>query len=428
MKNLLFLFYVILSASSLMAFAHPKSVEVLHWWTSGGEANAINVLKENVQKQGYIWKDAGSVLGGGGDQQRKVLHARIEAHSPPDAIMIQSNTMHNYAENNLLSSLDAIAQQEKWKQLLSPPLQNTVMYKNHWLAIPINIHRSHWIWANKKIFDKLNIKPPRTLSELMSVSKTIQKAGYIPIAHGGQPWQDVILFDSTVLSIGGTAFYKKALYDFNTEALGSKTMETVFEQLRQLQSFFDKDYFNREWHLATAMVIHEKAAMQIMGDWVKGEFIKAGKKPNQDFLCFEFPGTQNNFLFISDLFGFPIAPQKQLDGQTVLIKTMMDKKFQEDFNLVKGSIPARMDVSLERFDECAQKSSHDFKKALKQNTAIRHFDTVISDMNRKALYKIISDFIHNPQLSAKAATRELQRCLAASNNKNEIASSRINCG
>ncbi len=428
MKKIFYFIFIILNLYTI-AYASNKSVEVLHWWTSGGEANAINILKKKVQKQGYTWHDAGTVLGGGGDQQRRVLRARIDAHSPPDAIMIQGNTMQHYAENNLLSSLNVFAHQDNWAHLFPLPLQKTALYKNDWLAIPVNIHRSHWIWANKKIFDQLKLTPPRTLSELIAISKIIQQAGYTPIAHGGQPWQNVLLFDSTVLSVGGAAFYKKALYDFNAEALGSKTMETVFEQLRQLQSFFDKDYLNREWHLATAMVIHEKAAMQIMGDWVKGEFLKAGKKPNQDFLCFEYPGTQNHFLFISDLFGFPIAPKKQSEGQELLIKTIMNKTFQEEFNLAKGSIPARMDVSLERFDECSQKSGRDFKQALKHNTAIRHVDTVISDENRKVLYKIITDFLHTSQLSPKAATQELQRCLAKnlSHNKHEEMPTRKNC-
>lgn len=41
-------------------------VEVLHWWTSGGEAAALNVLKEDLAGQGIGWVDM-PVAGGGGD-------------------------------------------------------------------------------------------------------------------------------------------------------------------------------------------------------------------------------------------------------------------------------------------------------------------------------------------------------------------------
>ena len=35
-----------------------EEVEVIHWWTSGGEAAALQVLRENLEKQGVAWKDA----------------------------------------------------------------------------------------------------------------------------------------------------------------------------------------------------------------------------------------------------------------------------------------------------------------------------------------------------------------------------------
>lgn len=34
-----------------------ENVTVLHWWTSGGESKAVGVLKDDLQKQGYVWKD-----------------------------------------------------------------------------------------------------------------------------------------------------------------------------------------------------------------------------------------------------------------------------------------------------------------------------------------------------------------------------------
>ena len=42
--------------------------------------------------------------------------------------------------------------------------------------------------------------------------------------------------------------------------------------------------------------------MQIMGDWAKGEFLKAGQKPGTDFVCIRFPGTQGLVSFNSDQF------------------------------------------------------------------------------------------------------------------------------
>ena len=50
--------------SSGSVFAEEK-VEVLHWWTSGGEAAALNVLKKDLESQGVTWNDM-PVAGGSG--------------------------------------------------------------------------------------------------------------------------------------------------------------------------------------------------------------------------------------------------------------------------------------------------------------------------------------------------------------------------
>ncbi len=410
-KSIIYL--ILLSSFLSIVHAKPKSIEVLHWWTSGGEARAIDVLKQEMERQGYQWKNGGSVMGGGGEQQRLVIKARINANTPPDAMLIQGNIIKNYTENNLLSNLDTLAAKEHWGKIIPEPLQKIVKINHHWMAVPINIHRSHWIWANKKIFDKLHITPPKSFPEFMSVADKIKKAGYIPLAHGGQSWQDAILFDSAVLSVGGISFYKKALVDLDKTALKSDTMKKVFEQLKQLRSIIDKDFLAREWNLATAMVIHEKAAMQIMGDWVKGEFIKAGKKPNKDFLCFEYPGTQGNFLFISDTFGMLNAPKNQLLSQQILATTMMDKTFQEKFNRVKGSIPSRLDINSESFDDCAQKSYNDFKLSLKNNTVLQRFDTNIPSEKRIIIFNIVSRFFQKNNQSPEDAVKTLAWIIAS---------------
>jgi glucose/mannose transport system substrate-binding protein len=33
------------------------NVEVLHWWTSGGEAAALDVLKKDLESKGVAWAD-----------------------------------------------------------------------------------------------------------------------------------------------------------------------------------------------------------------------------------------------------------------------------------------------------------------------------------------------------------------------------------
>jgi glucose/mannose transport system substrate-binding protein len=389
-------------------------VEVVHWWTSGGEAAALTVLKDDMQKRGYGWKDS-PVAGGGGDQARTVLRARVAAGNPPEAMQMLGFIITDYAEEGLLGDLTPVATKEGWANVVPGPLQKFDQYKGRWVAAPVNIHRTNWIWANKKIFDELKITPPKTFDELLVAAEKIRKAGYIPLAHGGQPWQDATIFDSAVMSAGGPDFYRKALIDLDPNALGSKTMEKAFEQMQKLRGLVDPNFSGRDWNLATAMVINGKAGMQIMGDWAKGEFLNAGKKPGVDFLCFQYPGTEGDFSFNSDAFAMFKVGKAQEAGQLALASAIMDKNFQEQFNLVKGSIPARMDVSDAKFDLCGKKSMADLKVALKNNAMVGSFahGHAVPESIKGAMIDVVTKFFNSGKNPADA-TKQLVAAVAAS--------------
>ena len=79
-------------------------------------------------------------------------------------------------------------------------------------------------------------------------------------------------------------------------------MVEAFNRMAKLRTYVDDNFSGRDWNLASSMVIEGKAGMQMMGDWAKGEFLKAGKKPGTDFVCIRFPGTQGAVTFNSDQF------------------------------------------------------------------------------------------------------------------------------
>jgi hypothetical protein len=71
------------AALALSLSAQAGEVEVLHWWTSGGEAKAAQGLKASLQAKGHTWKDF-AVAGGGGDSAMTVLKsAWSRAMRPP---------------------------------------------------------------------------------------------------------------------------------------------------------------------------------------------------------------------------------------------------------------------------------------------------------------------------------------------------------
>jgi glucose/mannose transport system substrate-binding protein len=396
-----------LAAAATMAQAQTKEVEMVHWWTSGGEAAALNVLKENLQKQGFAWKD-NPIAGGGGTQAMTVLRARVTSGNIPTSVQMLGFDIQDWAEQGVLADLTPLAQKEGWDKVVPPALQAFSKYKDKWVSAPVNVHSTNWIWANKAVMDKIGAKPPTTWDELVAVLDKAKAAGVTALAHGGQPWQDATLFDSVVLTTGGADFYKKSMIELDPKALSSDTMKQVFERMAKLRTYVDPNFSGRDWNLASAMVIKGDAAIQIMGDWAKGEFINAGKKPDTDFLCFRFPGTQGNVTFNSDQFTmFKVGAERQA-AQQALAAATMDPAFQSAFNVVKGSAPARTDVPDTAFDACGKKAIADLKEASGKGTLMGSM--AHGHANRAAVKNAMYDVItrhFNGQLNTDAAVKEL---------------------
>src|ERR671919_2945312 len=189
-------------------------VEVLHWWTSGGEAAALNVLKEDLQAKGIGWQDM-PVAGGGGEQAMTVLRAGVTAGNPPTAVQMLGFDIRDWAEQGVVADLSETAKAEGWAEVVPEAVQFFSTYDGQWIAAPVNVHSTHWIWANKQIFDELGLHEPTTWEEFIAALDKIQEAGHVALAHGGQAWQDATIFDAVVNSTGGIEFYKQAVIDLH---------------------------------------------------------------------------------------------------------------------------------------------------------------------------------------------------------------------
>jgi len=178
------------------------------------------------------------------------------------------------------------------------------------------------------------------------------------------------MFDSVVASTGGIEFYKKAFVDLDPTALKSDTMKKSFDNLAKLRDYVDPNYAGRDWNLATAMVIKGDALVQVMGDWAKGEFRAAHKEAGKDFLCYRFPGTDGSVIYNTDMFAMFNVSADRKAAQLALADATMSKEVQSAFNIIKGSVPSRMDVSDAGFDMCGKKGIADVKAANAKGTFV----------------------------------------------------------
>ncbi|MBC3883772.1 ABC transporter substrate-binding protein [Undibacterium griseum] len=397
-----------LAAGSLLAFplsGIAAEVEVLHYWTSGGEAKSAAELKKLMEAKGVSWKDF-AVAGGGGENAMTALKARVIAGSAPTAAQIKGPSIQEWGKEGVLANIDVAATEGKWDASLPKVVSNVMKYKGHYVAVPVNVHRVNWLWVNPEVLKKAGATAPTNFDEFFVAADKIKKAGLIAVAHGGQPWQDATVFESVVLGVGGAAFYQKALVQLDPASLNSPTMIKAFDTLAKIKTYIDKDAAGRDWNLATAMIINGKAGMQFMGDWAKGEFSAAGKQPGKDYLCLPAPGTDKAFTFnIDSLAMFTVKGADQQKAQLTLANTVMSPEFQEVFNLNKGSIPARAGVSRAKFDSCALKSMDDMDATSKSGGLVPSFahGMAIDSAKAGAIQDVVARFMNSTMTSQAAA-------------------------
>ncbi|WP_084187314.1 ABC transporter substrate-binding protein [Andreprevotia chitinilytica] len=389
--------------------ANAAEVEVLHWWTSGGEAKAAGELKKMLEAKGDKWKDF-AVAGGAGENAMTALKTRVVSGNPPAAAQIKGPAIQEWGDEGVLTSLDDVAKADGWDKVLPGVVINTMKYKGHYVAAPVNVHRVNWLWVNPELLKKVGAKAPTTWDAFFKTAEALQKAGIQPVAYGGQPWQDATVFETVLLGVGGVDFYKKTLVNLDQGALKSATMVKVLETYKKIKPLTDKNSAGREWNLATSMVINGKAAMQFMGDWAKGEFLAAGKVPGKDFLCVAAPGTANAYTFNIDSFAmFKLSNKDAEKGQKDLASVLVSPQFQEIFNLNKGSIPVRLGADMSKFDECGKQSAKDFAADSKSGTLVPSFahGMAVHSATQGAIYDVVSQFWNDDNMTAKAAAEKL---------------------
>lgn len=402
-----------LAASALIgcsAAVQAAEVEVLHYWTSGGEAKAAAELKKMMEAKGISWKDF-AVAGGGGENAMTALKARVIAGNPPTAAQIKGPSIQEWGKEGVLANIDDAATEGKWNETLPKVVSNIMRYQGHYVAAPVNVHRVNWLWVNPEVLSKAGAKAPANFEEFFVAADKIKKAGFIAIAHGGQPWQDATVFESVALGVGGADFYKKALVQLDQATLTGPTMIKTFDTLAKIKTYIDKESAGRDWNLATAMVINGKAGMQFMGDWAKGEFTAAGKQPGKDFLCLPAPGTDKSYTFnIDSMTMFKTKTAEQRSSQLALAGAIMSPEFQEVFNLNKGSIPVKSGVSRAKFDSCAIKSMEDLDATSKNNSLVPSFahGMAIDSAKAGAIQDVIAKFM-NSSMTSQAAVKALAK-------------------
>ncbi|WP_348944750.1 extracellular solute-binding protein [Chitinibacter sp. FCG-7] len=385
-------------------------IEVLHWWQASSEAKAVSEIKALLNQRDHHWVDAQI----GGDNPMGSLKQRVIAGHPPTAAAIGGVKIQNWAKDGVLADLTDIAQRENWPSILPAVLDKMMQADGKYVAVPLGVARVNMMWINAAMFKRTGQNVPKTWDEFFAVGERFKQAGIPMIALGEQHWQIATIFEALALGQGGADFYVKAFSQLDPSALTGPAMIRALETLRRMKPYCTPDSAGRDWNLATADVVNGRAALQIMGDWSKGEFVQAGKEQGVDYLCVPSPTLNGEYSFAADtLTMFKLSEPKAITAQRDFVSLLMSQEGQEVFNLFKGNIPARTDVNLSRYDDYAKQSARDFTGAASKGVLVPSWahNMAVQDEVRMAWFDIIEAFWRNANMSPQdAAKRFVDAC------------------
>jgi len=388
--------------------AKAMEAEVVHWWVSGGEQAAISKFAEAWQDMGGTWIDTAIT---GGENARGTTINRIIGGNPPTAAQFNiSKQFVDLVEQDQLQSLEEVASAEGWRDFIYPKqLIDICEFEGEFYCVPVNIHSSQWFWTNTAVWNSIGVAEPNTFEDFIAAAPKLRDSGVIPLALGGQPWQEGLLF-GVIFTSEGYDLVQAVQKDKNVDALRGPRFRAVLERYRELQEWVDDGAPGRLWNDATAMVVEGTAAMQVMGDWARGEFAVAEKIPGKDYGCI-IPGKKKYVSLGGDVFVFPKNSDPAVkDVQLKMASMMVNPTVQANFNNAKGSLPMRLDVDMSAADDCMQMGL----ELIQDPSAIMgDNDNWNTPDFTNSFDDIISEFRNDPGYSIDAVLNDLESLLTS---------------
>ncbi|SHJ06378.1 ABC transporter substrate-binding protein [Wenxinia saemankumensis] len=336
--------------------ANAVEMEVMHWWTSGGEAAAVAQFAEALNNNtDNTWLDG--AIAGGGDVARPVMVSRIIGGDPPAAFQFNHGRQaEELVEAGLLLDLTDVAEEQNWAEIINPPsLLEACTYDGRVYCAPVNIHSWQWMWLSNAAFETAGVEVPQSWTEFVETVPALEEAGITPLAMGGQAWQQNGSFGVMAIALAGEEAWLAVNRDKDAEVARGPEYARVFEAFGAARDY-SAGLQVQDWNQATNAVIEDTAAAQIMGDWAQGEFALAGEVAGEDYSCLPGLGEVAVLDTGGDAFFFPVTGDPEMEAaQKELAALLLSPEVQVAFNSAKGSLPIRGDVDLTTVNECTQK-------------------------------------------------------------------------
>ena len=348
---------LVASACSSNATPAPSSggggaqtaIEVVSWWTTGGEASGFNAIIDKFNADNPTLKVTNSAIAGGaGSNAQAALQNRVLAGTPPDSFQVHMGheLLDTYVTPGYMDNLDDLYAANGWTTQFPKGVLDIVSAKDaagttHYYSVPLDIHRANVIWYNKTVFTANNLTAPTTWDQFFTVADALKAKGITPLAVGDNGiWANGMLLESILIGALGADGYN-GLWTGKTDWAGAN-VTAALTTYQKVLTYVNTDHSSLSWDQAADYLIpasagaQPKAAMTLMGDWAAGEF---DNKKFTDYGWAAAPGTDKIYDALADSFGLPSKATNK-DAVKKFLTLLGSAAGQDLFNPYKGSIPA----------------------------------------------------------------------------------------
>lgn len=338
-------------ASCIGGSATSETVDVMHFWTAESESAALNAFRGDFEASGGTWFEDSYPTE---REMREAFFDRVRDGFPPSAVQwLVSDTMQDMLRSGVIRPVDNVVPQSVLDRVR--PLALAALEVDGVSAgVPVGFHGYNWAYYNAGIMKEFGFAAPRSWDEFFTQMETIQAEGRPTIAIGSGTWQLGVVFDALLADSGGEELVT-AIRIGAIETHRAAMIEAFDGLIRYADLIATSGVEVEMWNDATRAVAEDRATVQIMGDWAKGELVALGYTPGEDFLCHITPGRNDSYLATVDLFLLPTtedAAETQAQGR--FVETLLDPENQAAFSLLKGALPVVGDVDPSRLDVCGR--------------------------------------------------------------------------
>ncbi|HBN96314.1 MAG TPA: ABC transporter substrate-binding protein, partial [Firmicutes bacterium] len=301
-----------------------------------------------------------TVTGGSGVNAKAVLKTRMLGGDPPDAFQVHAGQelIGTWVVAQRMEDLTWLFEEEGWFEVFPDDLFDLLSTEEGIWSVPVNIHRSNVLYFIPENLERWGVEAPGTWDEFLEIAPKLMNQGVIPMSLG-ENWTATHLWESVALSELGPDKYGDL---WNGElSWTSPEVVGVWELFGEILEYTNPDAPSLSWQQATDMIVEGQAAFNIMGDWASGYLsVTLNVQPVTGYGWAASPGTEGMFMALSDSFGLPMGSPNR-DNTIAWLKTIGGLDGQDSFNPLKGSISARIDSDLTKYDLYLQSAASDYQ-------------------------------------------------------------------